>query len=278
MLLWESLWPRRVEKSGLARRWTHNFSLTCIGAAIAYGLAALTPVATAWLAQYYQLGLLSQLDAGLLVGFALTLVVYEFIGYFTHFLFHKVPALWRIHAVHHNDVELDISSTYRHHPLEICITYAMTLPLILLLGLPVLAVLLYQAVRGAMHVLAHSNIYIPEVVNRWLQYFIVTPDFHRLHHCSDRAFTDSNYGTVSPWFDYLFGTASRRPFAEQETMQLGLEYAREPRDSRIDQLLLMPFRRFDKAVVEDGSAAAHSVYVPEIATVSTQLDPACSKR
>jgi sterol desaturase/sphingolipid hydroxylase (fatty acid hydroxylase superfamily) len=119
-----------------------------------------------------------------------------------------------------------------------------------------------------MHVLAHSNIYIPEVINRWLQYFIVTPDFHRLHHCSDRAFTDSNYGTISPWLDYLFGTASSRPFGEQETMELGLEYAREPRDSRIDQLLLMPFKRYDKAVVGGGSAVEQSTHVPQIAAGS----------
>jgi sterol desaturase/sphingolipid hydroxylase (fatty acid hydroxylase superfamily) len=250
----------------LARRWTHNFSLTAIGQATAYGLAALTPAATAWFAQYYQLGILSKIDTGLLVGFALTLFAYELIGYVTHFLFHKVPVLWRIHAVHHNDVELDISSTYRHHPLEILITYVITLPVILLLGPPVLAVLLYQSVRGAMHVLAHSNIYIPEVINRWLQYFIVTPDFHRLHHCSDRTFTDSNYGTVSPWLDYLFGTASRRPFAEQETMELGLEYAREPRDSRIDQMLMMPFKRYDRVMGGDSSAVEQSAPGPQIAT------------
>jgi sterol desaturase/sphingolipid hydroxylase (fatty acid hydroxylase superfamily) len=246
LLVWESLWPRRVEKAGLARRWTNNFSLTFIGHAVAAALAALTPVATAWVAQHYQLGILTKLNPGLFIGFLLTLFAYELLGYGMHVLFHKVPMLWRIHAVHHSDVELDISSTYRHHPLEIVITYALLLPVIIALGPPVVAVLLYQSIRGAVNVLSHSNIYIPESVNRWLTYFVVTPDFHRLHHSSDKNFTNSNYAPVLPCLDYLFGTATRRPFVEQEAMELGLEYARDPRDSRLDQMLLMPFKEYDR--------------------------------
>ncbi len=241
-LLWEALWPRRVEKSGLARRWANNFSLTFIGQITANSCAAMTPLATAWFAQHYQLGLLSRMDLGLPASFLLTLLAFEAMGYATHVLFHKVPWLWRIHTVHHNDIELDVSTTYRHHPFEVMVVYGITLPLIIVLSPPVLALLLYQSLLSAMHVVAHSNIYIPKSINRCLLYFIVTPDFHRLHHCSEQKFTDSNYGTVLPWFDYLFGTASRRPFVEQETMEIGLEYARDPLDSRIDQMLLIPFR------------------------------------
>jgi sterol desaturase/sphingolipid hydroxylase (fatty acid hydroxylase superfamily) len=241
--LWEALWPRRVEKAGLARRWTNNFSLTVVGQFTANSCAAMTPVAAAWLAQHYEPGLISRMTPGLLPAFLLTLLVIEGIGYVTHILFHKVPWLWRIHAVHHNDVEIDVTTTYRHHPFEIVILYAITVPAIILLSPPVLAMLLYQTLKTVLQVVAHSNIYIPEAINRWLQYFMVTPDFHRLHHCSEERFTNSNYGAVVPWFDQVFGTASRRPFAEQETMEIGLEYARDPLDSRIDQMLLLPFRR-----------------------------------
>ncbi|MFT6956416.1 MAG: sterol desaturase/sphingolipid hydroxylase (fatty acid hydroxylase superfamily) [Halieaceae bacterium] len=244
--LWEGLWPRRAETSGLGRRWLNNFTLTGIGLITAHGCAALTPMATAWFAQHYQLGLLSNVDMGLTTAFLLTLLAYELMGYVIHMLFHNVPWLWRIHTVHHSDVELDVSTTYRHHPFEIAVTFVITLPVILLLSPPVLAVLLYQSIRSGMHVIAHSNLYIPKAINRWLVWFIVTPDFHRLHHCSERGFTNSNYGTILPWFDYLFGTATRRDFDEQETMEIGLEYARSPRDSRIDQMLLIPFRDSEK--------------------------------
>ena len=158
-----------------------------------------------------------------------------------HRAFHKVPALWRIHQVHHADTEVDFSTTYRHHPFEVLIMQAATVPVIVVLAPPVTAVLAQELIRTVINVVAHGNIHVPERVNRVLLWFMVTPDFHRLHHSSDRRFTDSNYGATLPWFDYLFKTASHKPFAEQATMQLGLEYARAPEDSRVDRLLLMPF-------------------------------------
>jgi sterol desaturase/sphingolipid hydroxylase (fatty acid hydroxylase superfamily) len=82
---------------------------------------------------------------------------------------------------------------------------------------------------------------LPERLDSVLRKFILTPDFHRLHHSSEARFTDSNYGSMVPWFDYLFGTASNRPYDEQTDMELGLEYLRQPRDSRLDRLVLIPF-------------------------------------
>ena len=241
-LAWEALAPRRPEQAGLGIRWLHNFGLTYLGQMTARGLGMLTPLAAAWVGQHYGFGLFQQVELGFVPVFLATMLVYELAGYVSHYLFHNVPLLWRLHAVHHNDVELDISTTYRHHPLELVITYCLVLPLILLLSPPVEVLLLYQSIQITIHVFAHSNIYLPQRVNRVLNYFIVTPDFHRLHHCSDKRFTNSNYGTVIPWLDHLFGTASSRPFEEQKTMQLGLEYARDARDSRLDQMLLLPFR------------------------------------
>lgn len=94
----------------------------------------------------------------------------------------------------------------------------------------------------ALSLFSHANLFLPDTVDRTLRKVIITPDFHRNHHCSDWRFTDSNYGVSVPWFDYLFSTATDRPFAEQQSMQLGLEYFREKSDSRLDRLLLMPFR------------------------------------
>ena len=113
--------------------------------------------------------------------------------------------------------------------------------LILLLGVPPAAAVSVQLFQLGMTVFTHSNVYLPQWLDRALRPFIVTPDFHRLHHCSEIRHTDSNYGQALPWFDYLFGTASKRPFGEQVDMEIGLEYLREPADSRFDRLLTLPF-------------------------------------
>jgi sterol desaturase/sphingolipid hydroxylase (fatty acid hydroxylase superfamily) len=144
--------------------------------------------------------------------------------------------------MHHSDVEVDFTTTYRHHPFENLFMATLGVPVVVLLGAPVAAMVAYQALRTTVNILSHSNIRIPERFERWLRYLIVTPDFHHLHHCSDRRFTDSNYSAAVPWFDYLFRTATRKPYADYATMELGLERFRDPIDSRIDQILLMPFR------------------------------------
>jgi sterol desaturase/sphingolipid hydroxylase (fatty acid hydroxylase superfamily) len=196
-------------------------------------------------------GVLSDYALGFWTNVLLAILVFEFMGYMFHRAMHAFPWLWRIHLVHHNDTELDFSTTYRSHPLDLVILAPLTVPVVLYLGFPAAALVVYQLLRTTITVFAHSNIYIPEPVDRVLRYIIVTPDFHRLHHSSDRRFTDSNYSAAFPIYDYLFGTATDKPFAEHETMEIGLEYFRDPADSRIDRLLLMPFRR-----LESGGARA----------------------
>jgi sterol desaturase/sphingolipid hydroxylase (fatty acid hydroxylase superfamily) len=159
-------------------------------------------------------------------------------------LFHRIPWLWRLHAVHHSDTELDFTSTYRHHPLENLLGTIAAIPLTLLLGPPVIVIAVYQGFRVTVNILSHSNIYLPETLERWLRRLIVTPDFHRGHHSTDRQYTNSNYGSSLTVFDHLFGTATQRTFNEQADMPVGLHYFRGRRDSRLDQLLLMPFREW----------------------------------
>lgn len=250
VLAWEMLWPRRPPHKGMVRRWTNNLTLTFIGQLTAHGTKALSLVLMAWLAQSWGFGLFADAQGPWILAFVVYMLALESVGYGMHLALHKVPWMWRIHRVHHSDTELDFSSSYRHHPFEILLMYGASLPVVILLAPPVSVVLAYAVVRTAVHVPGHANIYIPEKVDRILRKFLITPDFHRLHHCSDRRYTDSNYGTILPWFDYLFGTYQDRPFADQATMEIGLEYARAPIDSRVDHLLWMPFRRFDSDAVE----------------------------
>lgn len=237
----EMLSPRRELSMPLGWRWGNNFSL----AAVTWALSHLASVAVFFTAAEWAvnngIGLFADRPYWLWLPLATLFLVSQFFSYVTHVIFHRYPILWRLHEIHHSDTDIDVSTSYRHHPLEPLVLMPIITPLILLLGVSGQTALTYQSIGIALTVFAHSNLRIPEPIERWLSKIVVTPDFHRLHHASERKFTDSNYGGLVPWFDYLFGTASHRPFNEQETMELGLEYHRAPEDSRLDRLLLTPF-------------------------------------
>lgn len=238
----EGIFPRRAVSSGLAFRWVNNVALAVINQFVFAAKAALVTL-TILSRLDSQEGLLSGVwDFGLWSGLIVATILLEFFGYLIHRLFHSVPVLWRIHAVHHSDTELDFSTALRAHPVEMMVLLPITGPFVLMLGLPVASLILYLVIRISLITFCHSNIYLPPKVDRVLRYLIVTPDFHRMHHSSEQKYTDSNFATAFPWFDYLFGTHTRQPFEAHEQMELGLEYFRGREDSRIDHLLMCPFR------------------------------------
>jgi sterol desaturase/sphingolipid hydroxylase (fatty acid hydroxylase superfamily) len=239
-LLWEMLLPRRALQQGLAWRWSNNLALSLVSYYIATAAnAALVLWLSRW-TQINQFGLFQWLQAPAPLVFLVLLLASQFLQYLLHIAFHRYSWLWPIHAVHHTDVDVDITTSYRHHPLEALITLPVVSPLILLLGVPTDVAVAFTLFVIAATLFSHSNVRVPRALEKWLRPIILTPDFHRLHHCADARYTNSNYGSVVPWFDYLFGTASTRPYEDQETMTLGLEYLREPGDSRIDKLLWEP--------------------------------------
>jgi len=238
----EMILPRRTDSHGLMRRWATNIGLALVNHYVVQGAAAVASVLAAYAAQTSQIGLLNHLSVGFGVSLAVAILALELGSYAYHRMMHAVPALWRIHAVHHCDTSLDFTTSFRHHPLDAAISVLFAVPIVLLLGLPPLAILGYQVLTIVVNVLSHTNIRIPESLENVLSRVLVTPDFHRLHHSSDRRYTDSNYGSVFPWFDFAMGTATRRPYEDHRTMQIGLEYFREPEDSGLIRLLLMPFR------------------------------------
>lgn len=236
----ESLAPRRELQQSTVWRWVNNFSLAAVTWYVSSVAATVLLFYVVSLTETWEFGLMRYLGAGPALSFLALLLVTQFISYLTHIAFHMVPWLWPLHAMHHSDVDIDVSTTYRHHPLEPLVFMPLTLPLVILLGIPVEVAMGYKLFEIAVQFFSHSNIRLPATLDRVLRLFILTPDFHRLHHCAELRYTNSNYGSVIPWFDYLFGTASSRPFDEQETMEIGLEYLREPRDSRLDRLIAIP--------------------------------------
>lgn len=237
----EILFPRRPEASNATQRWANNIGLTIINQVNINWVSSFVVVVLAWWGEEQSIGLLRHTDIGFLSQLMIAILAFEFVSYWFHRALHAVPWLWRIHAVHHSDTELDFTTTYRNHPLELYINVPLTVPVILMLGFPVAVVICYQLLKTSISIIAHSNIRLPEAIDQYLKLIIVTPDYHRLHHCSDNKHTDSNYCAAFPLFDYLFGTVSHRPYADHKTMELGLSYLRSPLDGRLDRLLLMPF-------------------------------------
>lgn len=271
-LAWEMLWPRRPEGSHLGRRWANNLGIAAIDQLVLQVTHAAGLVLLAWSADKMGLGVLNDTELPWLVVFLIAILTLDFAGYLLHLAMHKVPWLWRCHMVHHSDTALDFSSSYRHHPAEVILTSLVAVPVLAVLGPPVEVMVVYQSIRVVLVIWGHANIYIPQPVDRFLRLFLVTPDFHRLHHCSEQRFTDSNYGAISPWFDYLFKTASDRPFEEQRTMEIGLEYFREPIDSRVDRLLLMPFRVISRNGPANGQTVTEAACTQSVSHVDLQTN------
>ena len=251
LMMLEQVWPRRSWQGVHANRWIGNWLLASLNFFVLLYLT-LVLSGTVWVQSLApQAGLLSGLHPAVTI--VLLLVAVEAVNYILHRLFHAVPLLWRFHAVHHSDPWVDVTTSHRHHLFEVAVTSSILLPLIVVTGVPVTLLAAAILLRALIILVNHSNLALPERLDALLRPFVVTPDFHRVHHSSDKHFTDSNFGTVLPLFDYLCGTARRVPYDAQPGMRCGLHAWRDDADSRIDRLLLLPFRwRRPEAV--DGSA------------------------
>jgi len=234
--------PLRDQTRGqLGGRWTANLSLLLIGQVNLTWVIAVSAVVLESLGANDQFGLAYLLGLGFWSSAALALLLFELVNYWFHRLLHKHPLLWRIHAVHHCDTELDSSTTFRNHPLELLVIAPFTVPLVYFIGLPAASVVLFQVIKTVVLVFAHSNVQLPEPVERKLRLFIATPDYHRVHHAAEQRYTDSNFSTVLPLFDYLFGTHQDLDRTRMLALRTGLNYLDRPSDSRLDKLLLLPF-------------------------------------
>jgi sterol desaturase/sphingolipid hydroxylase (fatty acid hydroxylase superfamily) len=166
----------------------------------------------------------------------------DLVIYFQHVLFHAVPVLWRLHRVHHADLGFDVTTGLRFHPLEILLSMLIKLAAIAALGVPPVAVLLFEILLNGTSMFNHGNVRIPTGIDRWLRLLIVTPDMHRVHHSIIRNETNSNFGFSFPWWDRWLGTYRAQPRAGHQAMTIGIGQFRDPRELRLDRLLLQPLR------------------------------------
>jgi sterol desaturase/sphingolipid hydroxylase (fatty acid hydroxylase superfamily) len=237
----ESLFPRRPFSTPGLARWGQNLTLLMLGSLLPRLCIPLGTVSLALLARQNHWGLfhLAALPypASLLIG----VVALDGSLYALHRLFHVIPLLWRFHQVHHSDLDVDCSTTIRHHPGEELIAQAFLLCVIVALGVEPSAVSLWLAIQIMVDILNHSNLALPEPVDRQLRWLLVSPDMHRIHHSANATESNRNFGNVLPWWDHLFSTYLRAPEGGQIQMNLGLAHLQSSAELSLGKLLLLPF-------------------------------------
>lgn len=242
MGLWEMVSPRRRRQRKRAHRWPHNMALLLVDIAVIRVLVPGAAIAVAVAGEINGWGLLHviSLPASLTVFVAIALL--DLAIYFQHVTFHAVPALWRLHRVHHTDLDFDVTTGTRFHPLEILVSTGIKCAAVAAIGAPAAAVLAFEVLLNATSMFNHANARIAESVDRWLRWIVVTPDMHRVHHSMNYNESSSNFGFNAPWWDRLFGTYRAQPAAGHEGMIIGVDAFRDPNDHRLDRLLAQPWR------------------------------------
>ncbi len=241
--LWEVVAPRRALTVSKAMRWASNLGLVALNTVL---LRLVFPLAAAGVAAFGAAngwGLLNHFHPPFWLAVPIGVIAMDLVIWLQHVMFHAVPALWRLHRVHHADLDYDVTTGARFHPLEIALSMLIKFATIVVLGPPVLAVVLFEVLLNATAMFNHGNIRIPAGVDRVLRWFVVTPDMHRVHHSVEDDETNSNFGFNLPWWDRLFGTYRAQPRAGHQAMTIGIHGHRDPREvARLPGLLLLPFR------------------------------------
>jgi sterol desaturase/sphingolipid hydroxylase (fatty acid hydroxylase superfamily)/rhodanese-related sulfurtransferase len=242
MALWEVLAPRRRHAVGRLRRWPGNLGIVALDSLLVRLAFPTAAVGTALAAQANGWGLLPALALPPVAAVIAGVMLLDLAIYLQHMLFHAVPVLWRVHRMHHADLEVDATTGVRFHPIEILLSLGIKFAVIAALGAPVVAVVIFEVLLNATSLFNHGNVRLPARLDRWLRWLVVTPEMHRVHHSIVRRETNSNYGFNLPWWDRLFGTYRAQPEAGHQGMTIGIEQFRNPGELRLDRLLTQPFR------------------------------------
>jgi len=241
----EAWFPRRHRGFRRWLRWPSNLGIVALDALAARVLFPTAAVGAALAAEAGGVGILPWLGLPGPLAVAIAVVVLDLAIYLQHMLFHAVPALWRLHRMHHADLDFDVTTGLRFHPVEIILSMVLKLMVVVALGAPALAVLLFEVLLNATSTFNHANLRLPAWLDRALRLVLVTPDMHRVHHSVVVRETNSNFGFNLAIWDRLFGTYRADPEAGHEAMRIGIEQFRDPRELRLDRMLTQPLRDDD---------------------------------
>jgi len=244
MGLWERSSPRRRLTVAKPLRWASNLGLLAINSILLRLLFPAAAVGLAWSAAGLQWGLFNRVELPYWLEVAAAAVLLDLSIYLQHLLMHRVPLLWRLHRVHHADLDIDLTTGSRFHSIEILLSMLFKWGVILLLGPPLFAVLVFETLLSGMALFNHANVRLPAAADRVLRRLLVTPDMHRVHHSTRVAETNSNYGfNLSVW-DRVFGTYVEQPQLGHDEMTIGLAEFRDSRQvDRLPGMLALPFLR-----------------------------------
>lgn len=237
---WEIKMPRRVPKTSKKWRWFNNLSIIAINPVLLRLVFPVFAVGVARTAQVNGWSLLNHVGAPGAIAIGAGLVTLDLVIYFQHVMFHAVPLLWRLHMVHHADLEVDLTTGLRFHPVEIVLSMIFKMTIVVALGPPVISVLIFEITLNGMSMFNHGNINLPSPLDRFLRLFVVTPDMHRVHHSVLIRETNSNYGFNFSIWDRLFGTYLAQPSKGHRDMVIGLSQFRDQKRLTLPWLLILP--------------------------------------
>ncbi len=242
MVLWEKLAPCRQPIASQLLRQLNNLGIAILNTMLLRSIFPVAAVGSAILATQQDWGLFNTIMIPNWLSISLSIVLLDLTIYWQHRLFHTLPLGWRIHKVHHADPDFDVTTGLRFHPIEILLSMSIKIAAIWLLGIPPLAVLIFEVLLNATAMFNHSNVALPEPFDHFLRLFIVTPDMHRIHHSVIPAETNSNFGFNLTYWDHLFGTYHSDPKIRQQEMSIGLpEYQQDSQVAKFLGMLILPF-------------------------------------
>jgi sterol desaturase/sphingolipid hydroxylase (fatty acid hydroxylase superfamily) len=257
MTAWELLAPRRALTVRKTPRWASNLGLVGLNIVLARLVIPITAIGAAFGAERRGWGLLHLVEWPLWLEIVLAVIVFDLVIYLQHVMFHAVPALWRLHVVHHADLDFDVTTGLRFHTLEILLSAVIKLATVAVIGPAPTAVLIFEVLLNATSMFNHGNVRMPAALDGVLRWLVVTPDMHRVHHSVVRQETNSNFGFNLPWWDYLLGTYRAQPAAGHERMTIGISHLRDEQQvDRLPRMLAMPFQASSPAYSISGGDEA----------------------
>ncbi len=243
LALWEIVAPRLPHRLGRSARWPGNLGVLFVDTLIVRVVFPTAAVGFAIVSQARGWGALALTPWPAWVEITLTVLILDAAIYAQHAAFHHVPVLWRLHRMHHADLELDLTTGLRFHPLEIALSMLIKLAVVAALGAHPVGVLIFEVLLNATSMFNHANVRMPQAIDGVLRWLVVTPDMHRVHHSIERRETDSNFGFNLPWWDRLFRTYRAQPAAGHEGMTIGLPAFRSVEELRLLRMLAQPWRK-----------------------------------